>query len=118
MERLIKVTSTPPGATVWLNDQEIGSTPITVPFTWYGNYSVILRKNGFESILTSKRTPTPFYQWPGLDFISECLLPVNLTDEHNWHYDLTASTEVDKNRLIIRAERMRIQSQAKENSKE
>ncbi len=111
VERLIKVTSSPPGAVVWLNDQEIGSTPITVPFTWYGEYSVVLRKDGYEPVLTSVETPTPFYQWPILDFFSECLLPVDLVDEHNWDFQLQAVGEVDSNRLIIRAERMRIQAQ-------
>ncbi|MBN2064495.1 MAG: PEGA domain-containing protein [Sedimentisphaerales bacterium] len=111
VERLIKVTSNPPGAVVWLNDQEIGSTPITVPFTWYGEYSVVLRKEGYEPVLTSVETPTPFYQWPVLDFFSECLLPVDLVDEHNWDFELEAAGQVDSNRLIIRGERMRIQAQ-------
>lgn len=112
VERLIKVTSSPPGATVWLNDQEVGSTPLSVPFTWYGKYSVAIRKDGYESIISSRETETPLYQWPVLDFFAECILPWNFVDEHDWHYDLSELTEVDQNRLIIRAERMRIQSEA------
>ncbi len=112
VERFIKVTSRPPGAVVWLNDQEIGTTPITVPFTWYGEYSVTLRKNGYEPINTSRKAEAPLYQWPALDFVSECLVPFTFKDNHEWDFELTARQEVDQNKLIIRAERMKIQAES------
>ncbi len=118
VERLIKVTSNPPGAVVWLNDQEIGSTPVTVPFTWYGNYSVSLRKDGYQPVLTACRPPVPVYQWPVFDFFSECVLPVNFVDEHEWHYDLEPTSEIDENRLIIRATKMKVESEVKSQATE
>ena len=111
VERFIKVSSRPPGAVVWLNDREVGTTPITVPFTWYGEYSVTLRKNGYETINTSKIADAPIYQWPGLDFISECMLPFTFKDRHEWDFDLAQQQEVDRNKLIIRAERMKIKAE-------
>lgn len=42
IERTITVTSKPAGALVYLNDEEIGRTPVTVPFTFYGVYDVRL----------------------------------------------------------------------------
>lgn len=42
VERTISITSTPSGALVHLNDQEVGRTPLTVPFTYYGVYDVRL----------------------------------------------------------------------------
>ena len=111
VERFIKVTSQPPGAVVWLNDKEIGTTPITVPFTWYGEYAVTIRKNGYDPINTSKKADAPLYQWPGLDFVSECLLPFKFEDNHDWHFDLEQTKPVDRNKLIIRAERMKIKAE-------
>lgn len=42
VERLITVKSNPSGAIVFLNDEEIGRTPATVPFRFYGVYDVRL----------------------------------------------------------------------------
>ena len=46
----ITIDSEPPGALCWLNDNEIGRTPVTVPFTWYGTYRVRLEKPGYEPL--------------------------------------------------------------------
>ncbi len=36
VQRTITITSDPPGALVWLNDREIGRTPLDVNFVYYG----------------------------------------------------------------------------------
>src|SRR6202000_2421377 len=43
VERKITIGSAPAGAIVTLNDEEVGRTPVTVPFTWYGDYDIVLR---------------------------------------------------------------------------
>lgn len=43
VERKITVISNPEGALLTLNDVEVGRTPVTVPFTWYGDYDVQIR---------------------------------------------------------------------------
>lgn len=103
VERLITVTTEPPGAMVWLNGEEVGATPVTTPFTWYGDYDVVIRKDGYETVKTAKQTPEPFYQWPGLDLIAECLLPFTITDHHQWEFELTTHTHVESQDLIDRA---------------
>lgn len=42
IERTITITSEPSGSLVHLNDEEVGRTPLTVPFTFYGVYDVRL----------------------------------------------------------------------------
>ena len=42
VQRTISITSRPSGALVHLNDEEVGRTPLTVPFTYYGTYDVRL----------------------------------------------------------------------------
>ena len=68
VERVITVTSRPAGAIVWLNDQEVGATPVTVPFTWYGTYDVVLRMNGYEPIHAPKKAATPLVSDSGCGF--------------------------------------------------
>ena len=111
VERLIKVTSEPAGALVWLNDEEIGATPVTTSFTWYGKYDVIIRMQGYQTIHTPRETPLPWFQWPGMDFVCETMLPLTFKDHHNWHYQLEEQTPPDTGKLIQRAQSLRNQAQ-------
>jgi len=107
VERLITVMSQPSGAMVWLNDREIGATPVTTSFTWYGEYDVVLRRENSQTIKTSRSTPVPVYQWPVLDFFFECLSPFKLVDRHKWHFEMENQGEVDTDALIERAQTLR-----------
>lgn len=85
------INSDPPGALVYMNGQEIGRTPIERDFTWYGNYDVQVRKEGFETLKTHTKVIAPWWQWVPFDLPAE-LLP--LTDRHRLHYALRpASTQ-------------------------
>ncbi|MCF7958773.1 MAG: PEGA domain-containing protein [Phycisphaerae bacterium] len=107
VERLITITSQPAGAAVWLNGQEVGATPVTVPFTFYGTYDVTLRKDGCQTLNQPKKTPVPFYQWPGIDLVAECLIPAKFTDQHTWHFQLESNDNFDTDKLIDRAKTLR-----------
>jgi len=107
VERLITITSKPAGAIVWLNDEEVGATPVTVPFTWYGQYSVVLRQEGYQPIITARKVDAPIYQWPGIDLFAECLLPVNLVDKHQWDFIMQPMAPVNVEELTGRAEEFR-----------
>jgi hypothetical protein len=78
------IVSNPPGALVWLNDQEIGRTPVTKEFIWYGDYQVELRKEGYDALLTHQMVKAPWWQWVPFDFFAE-FLPA--TDRQ--HYSFT-----------------------------
>ena len=106
VESLITVRTRPPGAVVWLNGEEAGITPLTVPFTWYGNYEVLIRKDGYQTLKTARRTRAPFYEWPGLDLFFECFLPFTLTDHHQWEFELARLGPADPNDLINRAQNL------------
>ena len=107
VDRLITVTSKPAGAIVRLNGQEAGATPLTVPFTWYGTYEVVLRKEGYETIRTARKAEAPFYQLPVADLFFECLWPFELTDHHRWEFDLAAEEPTDPVGLAGRATEFR-----------
>jgi len=81
VERTVSINTEPQGATVMLNDQDIGRSPVKVPFTWYGDYDIVVRKEGFETVKTSHRLKTPWYQLPGIDLFSECLIPFTIHDD-------------------------------------
>ena len=54
VRRTISIVSNPPGALVWLNDREVGRTPIEVEFLYYGTYDVRIVKDGYEPLITTQ----------------------------------------------------------------
>ena len=81
VERTVKITSTPPGARVFLNDQDVGTTPLKVSFLWYGDYDIMLRKEGYKTLKTNHRLHAPWFQFPPLDLVFETMVPGTIRDE-------------------------------------
>jgi hypothetical protein len=81
VERTVSINTDPEGATVMLNDQEVGKTPLKVPFTWYGDYDVIVRKEGYQTVRTHEKINAPWYEMPGIDLFSECFVPYTVHDD-------------------------------------
>ncbi|MDX1564627.1 MAG: PEGA domain-containing protein [Phycisphaeraceae bacterium] len=105
VRRTITVRSDPPGALVHLNDKEVGRTPLTVAFVFYGTYDVRLEKEGYQTLQTDGVAAGPWWQWPGVDLLAE-LGP----DRHvkiNWHYKLTKADPSSLDGLLDRAETLR-----------
>jgi PEGA domain len=92
LKRTIAVTTEPPGALVWLNDVEVGRTPLETDFTFYGTYDVRIRREGYEPISTSAKARPPVQELPGIDLAAEAL-PVQLHNVVRWHWTLTPLAE-------------------------
>lgn len=107
-QRTIVVTSEPPGAIVWLNDVEIGRTPVEASFLFYGTYDVQVRLEGYEAINTGRRAVAPWYEYPPFDLIAEAS-PVPVRTRIRWHFDLTplGTEPTDESALTDRARQMR-----------
>ncbi len=111
VERTVTINSQPEGATVFLNDQEVGRTPVKVPFTWYGDYDIILRKDGYETLKTHCQLEAPWYQYPFIDLFAECLIPMTLRDEHILEpFVLAPFNAPTREGLLYRADEMRLQA--------
>ncbi len=111
VERMISVNTTPPGAIIWLNGDEIGASPVTTSFLWYGQYEIEIKQDGYQTLKTTRKANPPIYQWPIIDFFSECLFPFQLTDHHQWDFELTPQTIADPNALLDRAQSLREQTE-------
>ncbi len=108
VRRTILITSEPAGALVWLNDREIGRTPLDVEFTWYGTYDVRLEREDCEPLLTSGDARAPWWETPGLDLLAE-LAPWTVESRVAWHYRLEARDD-DVEALRQRAGELRERS--------
>lgn len=105
VERTISITSNPPGALVYLNDKEVGRTPVTTPFMWYGTYDVRLEAEGYRPLWTKAKADQPIWDLPGLDLVAE-MIPDGKS-EIKWHFDLEPAGTVDREQLILRAKDLR-----------
>ncbi len=88
VRRTIKITTEPPSARVFLNDQEIGRSEVSTDFLWYGDYDVVIRKEGFQTLHTHWDIKAPWYQVFPVDFFAEVLWPGHLHDLRSRHYVL------------------------------
>jgi hypothetical protein len=107
VRRRMMIRSNPPGATVYVDDYEIGKTPVAHHFNYYGTRKIRLVKDGFETRVVMQRIRAPWYEIPPLDLASENLVPGELRDTRTLCYQLTPQTLVPPERLISRAESLR-----------
>jgi hypothetical protein len=108
VERKLSINSQPSGALIFLNGEEVGRTPMTTDFTWYGKYDVAVRKEGYETLQTTTRVKAPLWQWVPIDLFAE-ILPFHFEDSHQVEYSLKPLTTrpVDEEQLLKDAQEMR-----------
>jgi hypothetical protein len=107
VRRTLVVNSDPPGALVYLNREEVGRTPLEHDFTWYGEYDVQLRKEGYQTVSATEWVVAPWWQWPPMDFVAE-LVPGRPHDTHRLKYAMKPATRpADPASLMRRAEGLR-----------
>ena len=104
------VRTNPPGALLYVDDYEIGATPVSADFTYYGTRKIRLVKDGFETLVVYQPIPTPWYEIPPLDFFSENLLPGELRDRRTVTYQMVPRRVVPPDELLGRAEDLRARS--------
>ncbi len=92
VERRIRITSEPQGARVWLNDVELGATPVETTFTFYGDYDVRVELEGYERLHEMRKAKAPVHEWPGPDLVAAAL-PVRFKNEIEWHFELEPELE-------------------------
>ncbi|MCI0335891.1 MAG: PEGA domain-containing protein [Planctomycetes bacterium] len=107
VRRRLNVRSNPPGALVYVDNQQIGTTPCSVDFTYYGTREIRLIKPGYETLTVNQPIPTPWYQIPPLDFVSENLAPTKIRDNRTVTYDLAPQIIVPTEQLLDRANQLR-----------
>ncbi|MCL2306121.1 MAG: PEGA domain-containing protein, partial [Planctomycetaceae bacterium] len=107
VRRRLTVRTNPPGAVAYLDNVELGKTPISRNFDYYGNRELKLIKEGYEPHVETIRLRAPWYQWIGLDFFSEVLIPGTITDEHEYPITLKPQQIVSPDDLIAEGERMK-----------
>jgi len=108
VERQLTINTEPQGALVFLNDEEIGTSPVTVSFEWYGDYNVRISKEGCETLKTHRKLKAPWYDKFPYDFFA-MLRPKRIVDSYEWTFPLEGKKQISQEELIQNAEELKKQ---------
>ena len=109
VERKLTINTQPQEALVILNDEEIGTSPVTVAFEWYGDYNVTIRKDGFETLKTHRNLKAPWYDAFPFDFFAGVLSSDRIVDAYEWTFQLEQKEPVPRDLLIQNAHALKQQ---------
>ena len=107
VRRRMTIRSNPPGAQVYVDNHEVGTTPCSASFIYYGTRDIRLVKDGYETLNTTHSFHRPWYQYPGVEFVAENMVPGEIRDEHTLNFALEPQVIVPTQTLISRAENLR-----------
>lgn len=108
LERQLTIKTEPPSAMVELNDEEIGQSPVTVSFNWYGDYNVRISEDGYETLKTHRLLKAPWYDNFPFDFFVQ-ILPTKRVDKYEWQFNLEPKKEINKEQHIKDAQKLKEQ---------
>ena len=112
VRRRMTVRTSPPGATISVDNQVIGTSKAATSFTYYGTREIRIEKDGFRTETIRRKFHPPWYQFPGLDFITETLWPGEIRDERIIDVQLVPRELESTDQVVGRADALRTQSRA------
>jgi hypothetical protein len=107
VRRRLTVRTNPPGAQVFVDDQEIGTTPCSAAFVYYGTRKITIMKDGYRTETVFQKIPPPWYEIPPLDFVTENVVPREVRDERVVDVQLVPEEIVPQQKLLDRAQSLR-----------
>lgn len=107
VHRRVTINSSPQGALVRVDGKDIGYTPASVDFTWYGTREVQLLKDGYETETRLIDISAPWYQKFPLDFVSDNFLGRHTTDHRRYDLQLRPKQQAVSGNVIERGQALR-----------
>lgn len=110
VERRYTVRTDPPGATIIVNGEEIGPSPASRSFYYYGHREITMIKDGYETQTVIQPVNAPWWDNYFTEFFTENFVPYHLRDEREFQYKLTPAVSPPEGELRDRAEALRSES--------
>ncbi|MEX2188624.1 MAG: PEGA domain-containing protein [Pirellulales bacterium] len=107
MQRRMTIVSNPPGATAYVDGVEIGKTPVSHDFIYYGTREIRLVHDGYKTLTLLQPMSTPWYQVPPLDFFSDNLAFGEIHDARVYRYDMQPAVQEPFDNIVERGEQLR-----------
>lgn len=107
VHRRFTVNSDPPGALVRVDGRDIGYTPTSLDFTWYGTREIQLLKDGFDTQTQMVEINPPWYQRFPLDFFSDNFLGTHISDRRQFFFRMQPRTSDMSSNVVNRGRSLR-----------
>ena len=107
VQRRFIVRSQPEGAYVTIDNQPIGTAPLSVPFTYFGTHEVKLEKDGYKTVKVQQRVDPTWYQVFPISLITENFAGREIRDERVLDFQLEPKVQVQEDSLLDRANDLR-----------
>ena len=107
VQRRMTIRSNPPGALVYVDDYQLGTSPVSHDFVYYGTRKIRLVKDGYETLTVRQPFPLPWYQIFPFDFVTENILPWEIRDERVVDLAMVPSSSAPPESVVARAEQAR-----------
>lgn len=111
VERRYTIRTDPPGAQVIVNNEEVGRTPVSRSFTYYGDRDITLMLDGYQTQRVIQPIDAPWYDNLATEFFTESVVPFTIRDERDFTYRMAPATVPTIDELRSRGENLRAQSQ-------
>jgi PEGA domain len=107
VERRYTIRTDPPGALAIVNGEEIGPTPVSRPFTYYGDRKITLMLDGYNTKTVIQPIVEPWWDNLITEFFVENMIPYTFRDERDYTFPLETATVPETTGLVARAEALR-----------
>ncbi len=107
VERRYTVRTSPPGARISVNSEDLGVAPLSSTFQYYGDRRIVLEREGYQTERFVQPIDPPRWYNPFTEFFLENLWPFTIRDEREYVYQLRPVESVPKFELRDRAESFR-----------
>lgn len=108
VHRRMTIRSNPPGAQVFIDKTEVGQTPVSTEFQYYGTREIQLVKDGYETLTVKQTLYPPWYEFPVLEFFSENLSLHEHRDDHLINLQMVPQQISPVERVVESAEALRL----------
>lgn len=111
VERRYTIRTDPPGALVVVNGEEIGPSPASRSFYFYGDREITLIRDGYKTETFIQPINAPWFDNYLTEFFTENVIPMQMRDDREFKYTLKPYVSSPEGALRDRAESLRTEAQ-------
>ena len=110
VERRYTIRTNPENALVVVNGEEIGPSPASRSFYFYGERDIMISAPGYETLHVIQPINAPIWDNNFTDFFTENLIPYTFRDEREFTFNLKPVVVPSDAELVQRASALRQQA--------
>ncbi len=107
VERRYTIRTDPPGALVIVNGEEIGPSPASRGFYYYGDRQITLIRDGYKTQTIIQPIKAPWFDNYLTEFFTENAIPYQFRDDREFKYTMVPYESSPEGALRDRAESLR-----------